>query len=91
MKFAGKFSEQILADHLGPAAQLEDFLDLTGKEVVDVAKRAASTREVMTDKVPQARIYRAWNVPQVGTIDVDQLQLLAYDHNRSNTRSELHL
>ncbi len=44
---------------------------------VDVAKRAASTREVMTDKVPQARIYRAWNVAQVGTTDIDQLQLFA--------------
>lgn len=31
-------ADVILADHLGPAAQLEDFLDLTGKEVVDVAK-----------------------------------------------------
>ena len=28
----------ILADHLGPSAELEDFLDLSGKEVVDVAK-----------------------------------------------------
>lgn len=45
---------------------------------VDVARRPADTREVMTDKVPQARIYRAWNVAQVGTTDVDQLQLLAY-------------
>jgi len=44
---------------------------------VDVAKRATDTREVMTDKVPQARIYRAWNVAQVGTADIDQLQLLA--------------
>ena len=45
---------------------------------VDVARRAASTREVMTDKVPQARIYRAWNVAQVGTADIDQLDLFAY-------------
>ncbi|MCL7714624.1 M16 family metallopeptidase [Stenotrophomonas mori] len=44
---------------------------------VDVARRAASTREVMTDKVPQARIYRAWNVAEVGTTDIDQLQLFA--------------
>jgi len=44
---------------------------------VDVARRAASTREVMTDKVPQARIYRAWNVAQVGTADIDQLQLFS--------------
>ena len=45
---------------------------------VDVAQRQASTRETMTDKVPQARIYRAWNVAQVGTTDIDQLELFAY-------------
>jgi predicted Zn-dependent peptidase len=44
---------------------------------VNVAKRSADTRETMTDKVPQARIYRAWNVPQVGTADIDQLQLFS--------------
>ena len=44
---------------------------------VDVAHREADTREVMTDKVPQARIYRAWNVAQLGSPDIDQLQLLA--------------
>jgi predicted Zn-dependent peptidase len=44
---------------------------------VDVAKREKSTRETMTDKVPQARIYRAWNVAQTGTTDLDQLQLFA--------------
>lgn len=31
-------ADVILADHLGPSAELEDFLDLSGKEVVDVAK-----------------------------------------------------
>lgn len=44
---------------------------------VNVARRDASTRETMTDKVPQARIYRAWNVAQTGTTDIDQLQLFA--------------
>ncbi len=45
---------------------------------VNVAQRPATTREVMTDKVPQARIYRAWNVAQVGTTDIDQLDLFSY-------------
>ena len=45
---------------------------------VNIGQRPASTREVMTDKVPQARIYRAWNVAQVGTADIDQLDLFAY-------------
>ena len=44
---------------------------------VNVGQRPASTREVMTDKVPQARIYRAWNVAEVGTADIDQLQLFS--------------
>ena len=44
---------------------------------VDVAQRPQSTRETMTDKVPQARIYRVWNVAQTGTEDIDRLQLLA--------------
>ncbi|HEY4555105.1 MAG TPA: pitrilysin family protein [Lysobacter sp.] len=44
---------------------------------VDVARRPETTREVMQDKVPQTRIYRAWNVAPTGTVDADRLQLLA--------------
>ncbi|MDQ3495275.1 MAG: insulinase family protein [Pseudomonadota bacterium] len=44
---------------------------------VDVARRSQETRETMEDKVPQPRIYRAWNVAEVGTVDLDRLQLLA--------------
>ncbi|KAB8189698.1 insulinase family protein [Lysobacter maris] len=44
---------------------------------VDVAQREADTREVMHDKVPQPRIYRLWNVAEVGTRDIDQLQVLS--------------
>ncbi|SBV37723.1 putative peptidase [uncultured Stenotrophomonas sp.] len=44
---------------------------------VNIGQRPESTREVMTDKVPQARIYRAWNVAEVGTADIDQLQLFS--------------
>ena len=43
---------------------------------VDIAVRPADTREVMEDRVPQARIYRAWNVPPTGTAEVDQLHVL---------------
>src|SRR5690606_38718700 len=35
------------------------------------------TREVMQDKVPQTRIYRVWNVAEVGTVDIDRLQLFS--------------
>ena len=43
----------------------------------NVAQRSQSTREVMADKVPQARVYRLWNVARTGTTDIDQLQLFA--------------
>jgi zinc protease len=45
---------------------------------VDVVRRPASTREVMHDKVPQPRIYRAWNVPAAGDAELPHLQLFAY-------------
>ncbi|WP_202843647.1 M16 family metallopeptidase [Luteimonas saliphila] len=44
----------------------------------DVGKRAATTREVMQDKVPQPRIYRVWNVPPAGSVELDRLQVLGY-------------
>lgn len=43
----------------------------------DPAPRKESTRETMSDRVAQARIYRAWNVPQFGTADLEHLKLLA--------------
>lgn len=43
----------------------------------DVASRAKSTRSTMQDKVPQARIYRTWNVAEYGQADVERLQLFA--------------
>ncbi len=43
-----------------------------------IAARTASTRETMTDQVPQARLYRVWNVPGVGTADADRLAVLGY-------------
>ncbi|RPE80241.1 M16 family metallopeptidase [Vulcaniibacterium tengchongense] len=44
---------------------------------VDVAPLAKDSRQTMTDQVPQARVYRAWNVAQAGTEDADRLVLLA--------------
>ncbi|MGY0618051.1 M16 family metallopeptidase [Lysobacter sp. A378] len=52
---------------------------------VDVAVRPADTRETMHDAVPQARIYRAWNVAQTGTTDVDQLHVLGQILGGSDT------
>src|SRR5262249_5611987 len=42
-----------------------------------VAKRMGTQRQRMEDRVPQARIYKVWNVPQIGTSEADYLELFA--------------
>ena len=42
-----------------------------------VAKRTGSQRAEMQDRVPQARIYKVWNVPGFGTAEADYLTLLS--------------
>jgi zinc protease len=41
-----------------------------------IAARTTSTRETLTDRVPQTRIYKVWNVPQFGTAAADELSVL---------------
>jgi zinc protease len=40
-----------------------------------IAKRTGHQRGLMEDRVPQARIYRVWNVPEWGSADGDYLAL----------------
>ncbi|MCX6551298.1 MAG: pitrilysin family protein [Acidobacteria bacterium] len=42
-----------------------------------IAKRGGEQRQIMEDRVPQARLYMVWNVPQWGTADADLLGLAA--------------
>ncbi len=42
-----------------------------------VAKRTGSQRGIMQDRVPQARIYKVWNIPGWGTRDGDYLDLVS--------------
>lgn len=42
-----------------------------------IAKRTGHERGIMEDRVPQARLYRAWNVPGWGTADATYLNLLS--------------
>ena len=42
-----------------------------------IAKMTGTHRQVAEDRVPQARIYKVWNVPQDGTPDADYLDLLS--------------
>ncbi|MGH7521952.1 MAG: M16 family metallopeptidase [Gemmatimonadales bacterium] len=41
-----------------------------------IARRTGSHRQVMQDRVPQARIYKEWNVPEYGSADADYLDLV---------------
>jgi len=47
------------------------------KHQVWVAKMSGEKRAVQEDRVPQARLYMAWNVPQIGTREYDLLSLTA--------------
>ena len=42
-----------------------------------VARRTSSQRVVLEDRVPQARLLKAWNVPPIGSVDGDRLALAA--------------
>jgi zinc protease len=54
-----------------------------------VAKRAGSQRGIMQDRVPQARIYKVWNIPGWGTRDGDYLNLVG-DILSTGKRSRLY-
>ena len=42
-----------------------------------IAKREGTQREVMQDRVPQARVHLVWNVPGVAEADADRLGLVS--------------
>ena len=42
-----------------------------------IAKRSGTHRQQMQDRVPQARVYKVWNTPELGTADDTRLELLA--------------
>src|SRR2546421_12871308 len=46
------------------------------KQEAWIAQRTGSHRQVMQDRVPQARIYKEWNVPQFGSREHDYLDQL---------------
>ena len=41
-----------------------------------IARRTGTHRELMQDRVPQARIYKEWNVPEFGSADADYLDMV---------------
>jgi zinc protease len=46
------------------------------KQSAWVARRSGAHRQVMQDRVPQARIYKVYNVPEWGSADADFLDLV---------------
>jgi zinc protease len=42
-----------------------------------IAKRTGTHREVVQDRVPQARIYKVWNIPEYGSADGDYLDMVS--------------
>jgi zinc protease len=42
-----------------------------------IAKMSGTHRQTVQDRVPQARIYKIWNVPQYGTAEADYLDLVS--------------
>jgi zinc protease len=48
-----------------------------GAQRVWIAKMTGTHRQVVQDRVPQARLYKVWNVPQWGSADADYLDLVA--------------
>ena len=46
------------------------------KQSTWIAKRTGTHREIMQDRVPQARIYKEWNIPEFGAVDADYLDLV---------------
>jgi zinc protease len=42
-----------------------------------IAKMTGTHRQKVQDRVPQARIYKIWNMPQFGTADADYLDLVS--------------
>jgi len=48
-----------------------------GKQEVWIAKMTGTHRGTVQDRVPQARLYKVWNVPQFGSAEADYLDLVS--------------
>ncbi|MDH4272489.1 MAG: insulinase family protein, partial [Candidatus Aminicenantes bacterium] len=46
------------------------------KQEVFIARRSGVQRQTVEDRVPQARIYKVWNIPQWGSAAADNLNLV---------------
>jgi zinc protease len=49
----------------------------TGHQEAWIAKMSGTHRGIVQDRVPQARIYKVWNIPEYGSADGNYLSLVA--------------
>lgn len=42
-----------------------------------IAKMTGTHRQIVQDRVPQARIYKVWNIPEYGSADADYLDMVS--------------
>jgi len=84
----------VIAGDITPAAAREKVEKYYGeipagppiaKQEVWVAKRTGTHRGWVQDRVPQARLYRVWNVPEFGSREEAQLDLAAQVLGRGKT------
>lgn len=47
------------------------------KQKVWIAKRTGVHRQIVQDRVPHARIYKVWNIPELGSYDAEMLNLVS--------------
>jgi zinc protease len=76
----------VLAGDITPAEALQKVERYYGdippgpplaRQSVWIAKRTGTHRQVVQDRVPQARIYRVWNIPPAYSAEDPQLELIA--------------
>jgi zinc protease len=48
-----------------------------GHQEAWIAKMTGAHRQIVQDRVPQARLYKVWNVPQYGSPDADYLDMVS--------------
>jgi zinc protease len=74
----------VLAGDIDPKTAMEKveryFGDIpsgppVSKQTEWIAKRSGHQRGVMQDRVPQARVYKIWNIPEWGSAEFDYLNL----------------
>src|SRR5258708_19585722 len=56
-----------------------------GHQEIWIAKMTGTHRQVVQDRVPQARIYKVWNVPEFGSAEGDYLDLVSDVLSEGNT------